>query len=122
MIFGRYKQRPEPDGKAGTKQGFQPCQSVHPRPLIPGLTGILVIMPCRRESFLWGDRPPSFSGSSTRDHRRIDDPRPPVQFPGEVLPHLGVLAGELHDDADAMRGHGRGHVRQLHHAGRVDVQ
>jgi len=44
---------------------------------------------------------------SAHGRRRVDDPRSPVQFSSEVVPHLSVLAGELEDDGNAMRGHVR---------------
>ena len=49
-------------------------------------------------------------GDSACGRRRVDDPRSPVQLSGEVLPHLRVLAGELHDDRNAMRGYARGDI------------
>ena len=42
--------------------------------------------------------------------RRVDDSCSPVKLSGDVLPHRRVLAGELHDDRNAMRGYARGDI------------
>jgi hypothetical protein len=50
-----------------------------------------------------------FSGSA-QGGGWVDDPRSPVQFHGEVLPHLCVLAGELHEYRNAMQRYGRSEI------------
>src|ERR1700678_1346467 len=85
---------------------------------------------CSMKSFLRGTRgaglpkrwpPPRQGGASTATFRydrltatalqRVDNPGTSVQFHGEVMPHLGVLMGEMDDERHAVRWHRRGHFR-----------
>lgn len=52
----------------------------------------------------------------------VAGPRLAIEFIGELLPHPRVVASQLPDDPDAMRGHDPGHIAQLGLAQSIDVQ